>query len=91
MFGHAEGGLGAWWHAGHIVLRHIDIDAQPVRFRDDKQLRAPGGTHIDERADIGFARGDDSVERRHQVLEVFFGNQAVDVRLRRFDLGHVGR
>jgi len=40
--------------------------------------------------DVGFARSDDAVERRDQMFEAFLGNQAVDVRLRRLDLGDIG-
>ena len=36
------------------------------------------------------ARGDDAVERRDQAFEAFLGDQAVDVRLRRLDLGDIG-
>jgi len=36
--------------------------------------------HIDQRTDVGFARGDDAVERRDQAFETFLGDQAVDVR-----------
>ena len=90
MFGHADRRLGAWRHARHIVLRHVDIDAQLAGIGDHEQLRAAGGPHIDQCADVGFARGDDAIERRDQVLEAFLGDQAVDVRLRRLDLGDIG-
>jgi hypothetical protein len=41
MLGHADRGLGARRHARHIVLRHVDIDAQLARFGDHEQLRPP--------------------------------------------------
>ncbi len=90
MFGHADRGVSARRYAGHEVLRNVDIDAQLAGFGDHEQLRAAGGSDVDQRADIGFTRGDDAVERRDQALESCLGDQAVDVGLRCLDLGHIG-
>ena len=42
MLGHRDGRLGARRYAGHVVLRHVDIDAKLLRFRDHEELGAAG-------------------------------------------------
>ena len=90
MLGNADDGLGARRNAWHIVLRHAHVDAQLARFGYDEQLRAARGAHVDERPDVGFARGDDAVERRDEAFEAFLRHQLVDIGLRRLDLGDTG-
>ncbi len=90
MLGNLNRRLGAGRHAGHIVLRHIHIDAQLFRLGDDEHFRAPGRAHVDQLADICLARRDNAVEGRDQALEAGFGDQPIDIGLCRLHLRHVG-
>jgi hypothetical protein len=47
-----------------IALRHVHIEPEAARVRDGEQLGAGAAARIDQRADIGFARGDNTVKRR---------------------------
>ena len=61
--------------AGGQLLRHLHVDAHHVNVGDLKQLGAAAATRsaagIDQRADIGLARGDDAVERHGDVFEAW--------------------
>ena len=69
----------------------MHVDAHHVNVGDLKQLGAAAATRsaagVDQRADIGFARGDDAVERHGDVFEVGHGAQTVDFALVRGDFG----
>jgi hypothetical protein len=69
-------------HCGH----HEQLRAAGGAHAD----AAAGGAHVDERADVGLARSHDAVEWRDQALEALLGDELVDQRLRRLDLGHIG-
>ena len=83
-----------WLHAGGQLLRHLHIDAHLVHVGDAKQLgsvaAAGAAAGIDERADIGLARGHDAVERRDDALEVFERREPVDFALIGGDLRRGG-
>ena len=67
--------------AGHIVLRHVDIDAQlgDVGHHEHRGPRAAAG--IDQRADVGVARGDHAVERHGDLLVARQRLQPLDIGL----------
>jgi len=73
------------------LLRHLHVDAHLVNVGDAEQLRsgaaAGAAAGIDERADVGLARGHHAVERRGDVLEACQRLQAVDVALGGIDVG----
>ena len=54
--------------AGRQLLRHLHVDPHLVNVGDAEQLRAAAAAGaaagIDQRADVGLARGHDAVERR---------------------------
>jgi hypothetical protein len=66
---------------GELALRHLHIDPQPPDIRDNEQFAAGGPTHVDQRADIGIARRDDAVERRHQARISLHCADPLNVRL----------
>ena len=65
--------------AGGQLLRHLHVDAHLVNVGDAKQLRAAAAAGsaagIDQRADVGLARGHHAVERRGDVLEAGQGRR----------------
>ena len=67
--------------AGHVVLRHVDIDAQLGGVGDDEHRRPAAAAGIDQRADVGGARGDQPVERRDDALVFLKHSQAVEIGL----------
>ena len=81
IFRHGDHGLGADPDRGHVGLRNVDVNAQlaDVGYYEH---RRPGATaRIDQRADVGVARGDHAVERHGDLLEAGQRLQPLDIGL----------
>ena len=87
IFRHRDHGLGADLDRGHVVLRHVDIDAQlgDVGHHEHRRARAAAG--IDQRADVGVARGDHAVERHGDLLVAGERFEPLDIGLAGIDGG----
>ncbi|MFK4559963.1 hypothetical protein ABIF95_002493 [Bradyrhizobium ottawaense] len=85
ILGQRDRRLGAYLDRRHVVLGHVDIDAQLGDVGDHEHRRARAATGIDQRADIGVARGDDAVERRGDLLVAGQRFQPLDIGLARID------
>ena len=77
-----EIGLGADSDIRHVILRHVDVDPQLAGLGNDEQRRS-AAVGIDQRAEIGVARGDKAVERRGDALVFFQDAKPVEIGLRR--------
>ncbi len=66
-----------------ILFRYIDIHAQPVSLRQVEHvgLHASGASRVDESADIGITRGNNSVEGSVDFLEGLQGLELFHVGL----------
>ena len=73
-----------------IGLWHLDVDAQPARIGNAKQLLARAGAGVDERTDVRPAGRHDAAEGRDDRLEGRGRAQARNVGLGRRDDGRPG-
>ena len=89
IFRHGERGLGTELDRRHVVLRHVDIDAQLGDVGDHEHRRSRAAAGIDQRADIGVARGDDAVKRHRDLLVAGERFQPFDIGLAGIDGGHL--
>ena len=70
-------------------LRHLNEDPHLMHVGNAKELRPVAGAAagIDQRADIGIARGHDAVERSDDALEGFERGELIDLALVDIGLG----
>ena len=72
-------------NAGGQLLRYLDINPHLVNVGHPEQLRSAAAAStaagIDEGADIGFAGGYDTIERRDDPFEAFQRLQTIDLAL----------
>jgi hypothetical protein len=63
-------------NVGGLPLRHLDVDPHLVNVRNAEQFpRSAVATGIDERADVGFARGHNAIEGGDHLLAEKIGDQ----------------
>ena len=87
IFRHRDRGLGADLDRRHVVLGNVDIDAQLGDVGDHEHRRARAAAGIDQRADVGVARGDDAVERHGDLLVAGQRLEPLDIGLAGIDRG----
>ena len=87
IFRHRQRSLGADPDRGHVVLGHVDIDPQLGDVGDHEHRRPGAAAGIDQRADIGFARGDHAIERHRDLLVARQRFQPFDIGLTGIDGG----
>jgi hypothetical protein len=83
IFRHIDHGLGADPDRRHVSLRNVDIDAQLADIGDHEHRWPRTAAGIDQRADVGVARGDHAVEG---CCDLLVGRQ----RLQPLDIGLAG-
>ena len=68
IFRHRDLRLGADLDARHVVLRHVDVGAQPRRVRHDEQRRPAAEPALISAPTSVVRDGDEAVERRDDAL-----------------------